>query len=184
MGSLEHPNAVNGNTSSYSVPREAEKVFYEGIFSNDLITKDLPADVKETARKIQFTGTDRPSIPINWRFAESAAALTALEASVIGALLKQKYGIEAPTVEINTSCHPTSIHLILSFRSLTRPQRPCPTLLHVHPPLDPRPLRRSHRFQQPLRGQEHRRLLPKLRYVLSGTVSDFASETIFFHCLS
>jgi hypothetical protein len=102
MGSIEHPNGVNGHIS-YSVPREAEKVFHEGILNNDLISKDLPAEVKESACKIHFTGTDRPSIPINWRFAESAAALKALEASVIGALLKRKYGIEAPAVEINTS---------------------------------------------------------------------------------
>ena len=103
MGSTKRPDAVNGHVSSYSVPKEAQRVFHEGIFSNDLITKDLPAEVKKTARKVQFTGTDRPSIPINWRFAESAVALKALEASVIGALLKRKYGVEAPTVEINTS---------------------------------------------------------------------------------
>ena len=103
MGSIEAHGVVDGDGSSYSVPKEAQKVFYEGIFSNDLITKDLPAEVRKPARKVQFTGTDRPTIPINWRFAESAAALKALEASVIGALLKRKYGVDAPVVEINTS---------------------------------------------------------------------------------
>ena len=123
MGSIETSNAVHGggssssssSSSSYSVPKEAQAVFYEGIFSNDLITKDLPPEVKETARKVKFTGSDRPSIPINWRLAESAAALKALEASVIGALLELKYGIDAPAIEINTSATPTPLFLPNSF---------------------------------------------------------------------
>src|SRR5436305_3088434 len=102
MGNIKHPNGANGHVS-YSVPREAERVFHEGVLSNDQISVDLPPEVEETARKVTFTGTDWPSIPINWRFAESAAALKALEASVIGVLLERKYGVEAPNVEINTS---------------------------------------------------------------------------------
>jgi hypothetical protein len=108
MATIEEQDGGDGGVSSYSVPHEAERVFYEGIFSNDIITQDLPKEVKETARKVQFTGTDLPSIPINWRFAVSAAALKALEASVIGALLKKKYGIDAPTTEINTYPSPPS----------------------------------------------------------------------------
>ena len=77
MATIEKQDGADEDVPSYSVPHEAEKVFYEGIFSNDLITQDLPKEVKETARKVQFTGTDLPSIPINWRFAESAAALEA-----------------------------------------------------------------------------------------------------------
>jgi hypothetical protein len=102
MGNIKHANGANSHVS-YSVPREAERVFHEGVLSNDETAVDLPPEVEETARKVTFTGTDCPSIPISWRFAESAAALKALEASVIGALLKRKYGVEAPNVEINTS---------------------------------------------------------------------------------
>ena len=108
MATIEEKDGVGEDVSSYSVPHEAEKVFYEGIFSNDLITQDLPKEVKETTRKVQFTGTDLPSIPINWRIAESAAALKALGAGVIGALLKKKYGVDAPTTEINTYPPPPS----------------------------------------------------------------------------
>lgn len=135
MGSIQHPNGMNGHVS-YSVPREAERVFQEGILNNEAIAKDLPPEVGETARKIKFTGTDRPSIPINWRFAESAAALKALEASVIGALLKRKYGIEAPNVEINTSAHPLMFSPLYSCHALNPRQRPRPTLPHVYPHLD------------------------------------------------
>jgi hypothetical protein len=63
MATIEKQDGVDGDVSSYSVPHEAEKVFHEGIFSNDLITQDLPKEVKETTRKVQFTGTDLPSIP-------------------------------------------------------------------------------------------------------------------------
>src|SRR2546423_15341247 len=77
MATVEKQDGVDGDISFYSVPHEAERAFYEGIFSNDLITQDLPKVVKETARKVQFTGTDLPSIPINWRFAEPPAALDA-----------------------------------------------------------------------------------------------------------
>jgi hypothetical protein len=114
MGSIERANGVNGPVS-YSVPHEAERVFHEGVLHNELIAKDLPPEVEETARKIKFTGADGPSIPINWRFAESAAALKALEASVVGALLTRKYGVEAPSVEINTSAHPVPILLLNSL---------------------------------------------------------------------
>jgi hypothetical protein len=76
------------------------------VMSGKMIAKMIA--LKETTRKVQFTGTDLPSIPINWRFAESAAALKALGAGVIGALLKKKYGVDAPTTEINTYPPPPS----------------------------------------------------------------------------
>jgi hypothetical protein len=119
MATIEKQDGVDGDVSSYSVPHEAEKVFHEGIFSNDLITQDLPKEVKETTRKVQFTGTDLPSIPINWRFAESAAALKALGAGVIGALLKKKYGVDAPTTEINTYPPPSFHRPIKNLGPLT-----------------------------------------------------------------
>ena len=101
MGSVEVPNGVSGDDASYSVTQQAQRVFREGILQNPHLTKDLPPEIKDTASKIQFTGTDKPSIPINWRFAESAAALKALEASLIGVLLKRKYGVDVGAIEID-----------------------------------------------------------------------------------
>ena len=85
----------------YSVPKQAELVFYEGILNNPLISKYLPSGSKQIASKIHFTGKNKPTLPVNWRFAESASALHALEASLIGLLLEKKYKVEAPEVEID-----------------------------------------------------------------------------------
>ncbi len=128
MGSIEKTNGTNGHTALYSVPTEAAHTFQTGILQNELISKSLPPEVHETARNISFTGTYRPRIPINWRFAESAASLKALEASVIGALLKRKFGLPAPRVVIDTD------HASLFLMS---------TLLYTIDPTGPSPITAS-----------------------------------------
>lgn len=90
-------------TQSYSVPRQAERIFHEELLENPLISKYLPAGIEDAASKIQFTGKDAPTMPVSWRLAESACALLALEASLVGLLLEKKYGVSAPEVEINRS---------------------------------------------------------------------------------
>lgn len=87
---------------NYSVPVEAEKVLWEGILKNPLITKDAPKEIEEYGRKVQFEGTDAPVIPINWRFAESVASLKGFEAVMVMALLKRKYGVDVEKVVVNT----------------------------------------------------------------------------------
>ncbi|KAK5090947.1 hypothetical protein LTR05_001125 [Lithohypha guttulata] len=86
----------------YSVPEEARKVLDEGIFQNPKIARLLPDGVSDFASKITFTGNNVPSIPINWRFAESAASLKALEACIVAELVKRKYGVELSGAKINT----------------------------------------------------------------------------------
>ncbi|KAK4556573.1 hypothetical protein LTR86_006144 [Recurvomyces mirabilis] len=93
MGSIEQ--------SSYSVPNEADKIYHEEILANPLIPS-LPPDIKEAARLVTFTGSDRPSIPINWRFAESISALKGFEASMLNVLRSKKYGVPMSKVSINT----------------------------------------------------------------------------------
>ncbi|RFU80005.1 transferase family III [Trichoderma arundinaceum] len=66
----------NSHSTHYSVPLESKNVFYEG--------------------------TAKPSIPINWRLAESTAALKALEATAVNVLLKRKYNVSPQNVIINT----------------------------------------------------------------------------------
>jgi len=87
---------------NYSVPKEAEKVFQEGILRNHLISKDLPKNFEEYAKKIKFQGSDFPSIPFNWRFAESISALKGLEAVFLQALLKEKYDVDPQDIIIDT----------------------------------------------------------------------------------
>jgi len=93
---------TNGNSSPYSVPREARSVFQDGIVNNPLMASGLPSDAAELAAKVKFIGTDEPSLPINWRFAESVSAMKGLEALMVMALVKKKYGVEVKEAEIDT----------------------------------------------------------------------------------
>ncbi|KIW37097.1 uncharacterized protein PV06_10724 [Exophiala oligosperma] len=91
-----------GNSSQYSVPHEARKVLEEGIFANTSISHILPTEAKNFAACVRFVGSDKPSIPINWRLAESAAALKGLEACLVATLLKTKYHVDISNATINT----------------------------------------------------------------------------------
>jgi len=86
----------------YSVPKEAAKVFEDGLLKNPLISKELPADFRAYAEKIKFIGSDFPSIPVNWRFAESISALKGLEAIFVQVLLDRKYDIPAQEIVVDT----------------------------------------------------------------------------------
>ena len=97
---IEHTNG--SNSAAYSIPKETEKVFYDGILNNTMISHMLPKDIEECAKAVRFEGTDRPSLPINWRFAESISALKGLEAAMINVLLKRKYDVEPQEAVVNT----------------------------------------------------------------------------------
>lgn len=92
----------NGKGNPYSIPRETQKIFENGILQNPLIAPTLPKEIEECSKTIRFEGSDTPSIPINWRFAESISALKGLEAAMVNVLLKQKYGVEPQEAVINT----------------------------------------------------------------------------------
>ncbi|KAH9478543.1 Acetyl-coenzyme A transferase nodX [Psilocybe cubensis] len=86
---------------SYSVPAESLKLLHEGIIQNPLHAF-LPTEIKEASKYIEFIGTDDPSIPINWRFAESISSIKGFQASMLNVLLKKKYGVDYQRVVINT----------------------------------------------------------------------------------
>ncbi|KAI0206207.1 CoA-transferase family III [Astrocystis sublimbata] len=90
-----------GASTDYSVQREAKALLEDGILNNPL-QKGLSADLKDFARLVHFEGSSRPSIPINWRFAESISALKAFEATMLNLLVSRKYNVEASEVTINT----------------------------------------------------------------------------------
>lgn len=93
---------TNGDVEQYSIPQEAKKLFYEGILQNPLVSKNLPKEALQVAENVHFEGTNKPSIPINWRFAESIAAIKGLEATLTNILIKRKYGLEPQKAVINT----------------------------------------------------------------------------------
>lgn len=86
----------------YSIPEEARQLLHQGILLNPLVAKHLPSGALEASRTISFEGSATPSIPINWRFAESISSLKGLEATVLNVLLKRKYNLEPVEVNINT----------------------------------------------------------------------------------
>ncbi|KAK0724922.1 CoA-transferase family III domain-containing protein [Lasiosphaeris hirsuta] len=89
-------------TTEYSVPREAEKLLREGILENPLVTGDLPPGLAEMGMLVRYEGSRLPSIPVNWRWAESISALKGFEATMLNYLLTRKYGIPPIEVTINT----------------------------------------------------------------------------------
>lgn len=86
----------------YSIPDATYQIFRDGLLKNPLVANSLPKEIEECASKTQFVGSAKPSMPINWRFAESIASLKGLEAAMINVLLKRKYGIEPQEAAINT----------------------------------------------------------------------------------
>lgn len=102
-GTNGHSNDLDGNIlGSYSVPKTAHQILKDGILNNPLIAPHLPHEIQECAESVHFVGNDLPSIPINWRFAESISSLKGLEAAMINVLLKRKYGVEPQKAVINT----------------------------------------------------------------------------------
>ena len=86
----------------YSVPVGARAVYEDGTLCNPQIAKGLPKEVRSRQTKIVFTGSDNPSIPVNWRFAEAISSLKALGAALVDAILQRRYGLGPHKVNINT----------------------------------------------------------------------------------
>lgn len=101
-GHTNGASGLHGKIATYSIPSETQSVFLNGILLNPLIASTLPKEIEECAKTVRFEGTDKPSIPINWRFAESISALKGLEAAIVNVLLKKKYGVEPQEAVINT----------------------------------------------------------------------------------
>lgn len=87
--------------SKYSVPAETAKLLEEGLVQNKL-HQSAPPEIQDVYKLVEFQGSELPSIPINWRFAESIAAIKGYQASMLNVLLQKKYGIEPQKVVINT----------------------------------------------------------------------------------
>lgn len=102
---MEPQNNSNGQGEDvvYSVPEQAKRIFHEGILENSLINKDLSSDfIASAISKIKFQGSQFPSIPVNWRFAESISALKAFEGAFVNELVNKKYGLEPQEIVIDT----------------------------------------------------------------------------------
>lgn len=90
-----------GSLAQYSVPIETQKILRDQIL-NHPGHKDLPVQFHDYFRFVKYVGQDKPRMAINWRLAESGAALKGFEAIAINHLLVEKYGIEPQEVIIDT----------------------------------------------------------------------------------
>ena len=86
---------------SYSVQDETLQLLRTTV-SRDPSCAAIAEDIVEYVDLIKFTGSVKPSIPINWRLSESISALKGLESVFINALLVRKYKQTPLPVEINT----------------------------------------------------------------------------------
>jgi hypothetical protein len=84
----------------YSVPLEARKVLTNGIINHP--HQELPTECQNLVDKVKFVGRDQPSMPINWRLAESVSALKGLEAMLLNILLGRKYNLPPQEITIDT----------------------------------------------------------------------------------
>ena len=128
-GYFNGTNYLQKGPEGYSIPQETQKIFEDGILNNPLIAPTLPKGIAEAAAKVRFEGSDKPSIPINWRFAESISALKGFEAAMINVLLQCKYNISPQEAIVNTSVTTSLLHSI----NANDRQRPRTALLHVRP---------------------------------------------------
>ncbi|EEB98884.1 hypothetical protein MPER_01531, partial [Moniliophthora perniciosa FA553] len=101
--------------STYSVPTEASKLLKGGLIDNPLHSS-APPEVREVYNLVEYQGSNDPSIPINWRFAESISAIKGFQACMVNVLLKKKYGLSPQKVIINTD------HACLIFMSFALSQ--------------------------------------------------------------
>lgn len=124
MESIQHAQP------SYSVPGESRAILLKQLLRHPQ-HDTLPEEAKDLAECIKFTGSASPSLPINWRFAESVASLKGFEAVLLNVLIKRRYGQGPFPVTINTD------HAQLFFMSAL--------LVEVNPdpsaPIQPTPIR-------------------------------------------
>ena len=85
----------------YSVPAQASQLLRDGLVFNEL-HQSCPLEVQDVYKLIEFRGGDTPSIPINWRLAESIATIKGFEACMLNVLLKRRFAIEPQKVVIDT----------------------------------------------------------------------------------
>lgn len=86
----------------YSVVSEAANVLKDGILNHPQTVQHLISGLDKYADSISFEGSENPSLPVNWRFAESIAALKGLESIYVNAILDKVYGVAPQKVKINT----------------------------------------------------------------------------------
>lgn len=87
--------------NAYSIPAESRRLLLDGLINNPLHST-APSGIKEAAECTEYTGSALPHVPINWRFAESIAAIKGFQGAMLNVLLNRKYDIPHQNISINT----------------------------------------------------------------------------------
>lgn len=108
--------AVNGNsasgTAAYDTTLEARKIF-EQLINDDSLP--LAQEVRSLVSKVKLDGIGgEPTIPTPWRETEAISSLKGIEAAIVLALGKLRYGVDQ-TADIDTD-HATTF-LFMSYLS-------------------------------------------------------------------
>ncbi|KAI9307182.1 putative L-carnitine dehydratase [Cunninghamella echinulata] len=87
--------------NNFNLQEECTKLFHSSIINNDKVK--YTSDLKQLAStKLRFEGTQKPGIPINWRYAESISVLKAFEGLSLLDLVEKKYNTTIDHITINT----------------------------------------------------------------------------------
>lgn len=100
-----HTMAGHSTINTYSIPAESQRLLQDGIIKNKL-QKNLPPETETCAANVRYEGSRLPSIAVNWRLAESMAALKGFEATMINVLIGRKYNSPPLPIVINTYVQP------------------------------------------------------------------------------
>ncbi|KAF3911733.1 hypothetical protein AA313_de0205210 [Arthrobotrys entomopaga] len=117
---------MSTSAEAYSVPQEAWEVLQKGILENPLLG-NIPAELKSFTKNLHFEGNSKPSIPVNWRFAESITALKGFEALMLNLLITRKYNTQPVDVTINTD-HASLFILSPVIAQIIKDGKPTPLL--------------------------------------------------------
>ncbi|KAA8650766.1 uncharacterized protein ATNIH1004_003455 [Aspergillus tanneri] len=77
--------------------------------SGNPLLSHLRAELKDLSKKVHFEGNAKPSIPINWRFAESISALKGLKATMIKLLVHHAPLFMSLAQVLDENRYPTSL---------------------------------------------------------------------------
>ncbi|KAJ5116965.1 hypothetical protein N7456_001313 [Penicillium angulare] len=87
---------------AYSVPSQSAELLHKGVLENPNLSSNIPPNAHHLVNFVKFRGNAKPSLPINWRFAESISSLKGLEALWVNALLGAKHQQGPVNIEIDT----------------------------------------------------------------------------------
>jgi crotonobetainyl-CoA:carnitine CoA-transferase CaiB-like acyl-CoA transferase len=86
--------------ATYNLHTECSRILQDVLIASPAL--NILPSIKEAAKKVRFTGGDRPFLPTPMKMTESSSALNALVAAGASAVATDRYGIDPQDIEVNT----------------------------------------------------------------------------------